>query len=129
MNGIIGMTGLAARHELTAEQREYMIHGEGVGRIRVTCSNDISISRRVEAHQLTLEPILYARAITSRELLKPPGVRAARKQIEFFDLPTCFTRAVASAETGPACRCSSNLVGNAIKFTDRGQIAVQAYVE
>jgi len=129
MNGIIGMTDLALDTKLTTEQREYLLMVKGSADSLLIVLNDILDFSKIEARQLSLEPIPFSPRDHLSELVKPLALRAGQKQIELIChvLPDVPTEIV--GDPGRLRQVLLNLVGNAIKFTNRGQILVQAYVE
>ena len=124
MNGIIGMTELALDTALTADQREYLnlVKSSADGLLRVI--NDILDFSKIEAGKLELEETEFEIRDVLQDTLKTLAVRADKKKLELLahvssDVPACLI--------GDPTRLRQlivNLVGNAIKFTERGNVVV-----
>jgi len=123
MNGVLGMVELAQETELTDEQREYLrlIRSSGESLLRII--NGILDFSKIEAGRLDLEPAPFKLDDVLQPGLRLLGFRAAEKGIGFQatldpELPPLV---------GDADRLSQvvvNLTGNAIKFTERGEVQV-----
>ena len=129
LNGVIGMTELALDTPLSPAQREYltMIKSSADGLLRVV--NDILDFSKIEMRKLELESIPFSLRDHIADLLKPLALRAEQKGLELIChvLPD-----VPHAAVGDPWRLRQvlvNLIGNAIKFTERGQILIQVSVE
>jgi signal transduction histidine kinase len=126
MNGIIGMTELALETPLSAEQREYLklVHSSALGLL--TIINDILDFSKIEAGKLELEAIEMSLHETLRDTLKALTLKAHEKGIELIcDIdPSLPDRLV--GDPVRLRQVVTNLVGNAIKFTDRGEITLTA---
>ena len=125
MNGIIGMTELALGTELTPDQREYLKMVKASADSLLAVINDILDFSKIEARKQRLERIEFQLRESLGDTVKALGVRAHQKGLEL----TCHVRPnVPDLLMGDPARVRQiivNLVGNAIKFTEKGEIAVR----
>jgi PAS domain S-box-containing protein len=125
MNGIIGMTELALDTHLTAEQREYLQSVRMSSGSLLTLINDILDFSKVEAGKLDLEDIDFSLRDVLATTLKPLGLRAHQKGLE---LAFQVAPELPDHMIGDPTRLRQvlvNLIGNAIKFTDHGEVVAQ----
>jgi hypothetical protein len=125
MNGILAMTELALDTELTAEQREYLLTLKFSADSLLEVINDILDFSKVEAGKLELRPIEFDLRELVGNTIRALEVRARQKGLEIkFDTD----ERIPVRMLGDAVRLRQiliNLVGNAVKFTERGGIVVK----
>ncbi len=129
MNGVLGMTELALETELTGEQREYLETAKLSADALLEVINDILDFSKIEAGRVELE----ARAFELRECvaqtLKTVRMRAKQKGLRLVcDVAEDVPERV-MGDAGRLRQVLLNLVGNAIKFTARGEVSVRVRVE
>jgi signal transduction histidine kinase/DNA-binding response OmpR family regulator len=129
MNGILGMTELTLNTALTAEQREYLEMVKSSSDSLLTVINDILDFSKVEAGKLELDEHDFGLRETLNNALKPLCLRATAKGVELAshipaDLPNALF-----GDAGRLRQVLVNLVGNAIKFTGRGEVVVRVSAE
>jgi two-component system sensor histidine kinase/response regulator len=125
MNGIIGMAELVLDTDLTAEQREYLNIVKGSADSLLRLLNDILDFAKIGARQLGLEALEFRLRDSLGSTMKTLAVRAHTKGLE---LACRIAPGVPDALVGDSARLRQvlvNLVGNAIKFTERGEVVVE----
>jgi signal transduction histidine kinase/DNA-binding response OmpR family regulator len=129
MNGIIGMTGLALETELSTEQREYLDMTQSSANSLLSLLNDILDFSKIEAGKLDFESIGFNLGIALDSTMKALSMRAVQKGLE---LACHILPNVPDALIGDPTRLRQvlvNLVGNALKFTAKGEIVVRVEKE
>lgn len=129
MNGILGMTELALETNLTAEQREYLHLVKDSGEALMVLLNDILDFSKIEAGKLELEPITFQLRETLGDVLAPLGLRAHQKGLELVCHILPEAPDVLIGDPGRLRQIIVNLVGNAIKFTEEGEIVITVKAE
>jgi two-component system sensor histidine kinase/response regulator len=129
MNGIIGMTELALDTPLSTEQREYLDMVKTSAASLLTVINDILDFSKVEAGKLDLEAIPFDLRDILGDTMKSLALRAHRKWLELAchieaDVPGDLV-----GDPGRLRQVVVNLVGNAIKFTEQGEVVVEVQRE
>jgi signal transduction histidine kinase/DNA-binding response OmpR family regulator len=129
MNGIIGMTELLLTTRLSGQQREYLRIVDQSAESLLRLLNDILDFSKIEAGRLELEVIPFGLRDTLGDTLQTLAMRAAEKELELafriaHDVPDSLL-----GDPGRLRQILVNLVGNALKFTVRGEVVVSARVE
>ncbi|HTB19633.1 MAG TPA: response regulator [Bryobacteraceae bacterium] len=125
MNGVIGMTELALDTSLTSEQREYLDTVRSSAESLLTIINDILDFSKIEAGRLELNLVRFNLRNDLEEAVRALAVRAHEKGLELL----CeWGAGVPDYVIGDAVRVRQivvNLLGNAIKFTHHGEVALE----
>ncbi len=128
MNGIIGMAELAMGTDLDTEQHEFVSTIQSCADSMLALLNDILDLSRIEAGRLELETVEFELATVLRAVEDGVRSRATLKQIAFV---TRVADGVPAKLRGDPLRLRQillNLVGNGIKFTDHGEVALEVTV-
>jgi signal transduction histidine kinase/CheY-like chemotaxis protein/ligand-binding sensor domain-containing protein len=129
INGVLGMTELTLETDLTAEQRDYLGMVKTSADALLTVLNDVLDFSKIEAGRLDLDPIRFQLRDSVNDTLKLLALRADEKGLELTceihpDVPE-----IVVADPTRLRQIIINLVGNAIKFTPRGDVSLEVTVE
>jgi PAS domain S-box-containing protein len=129
LNGILGMTALALRTRLSAEQREYLTTVQSSAESLLAIVNDILDFSKIEAQRLELERAPIDLRETIGDAAKVLALRAAEKGIELAchimpDVPE-----VLLGDGGRLRQVLLNVMGNAVKFTAQGEVVLRVSVQ
>ncbi len=122
VNGILGMTELALNTELTVEQREYLGMLKSSGDSLLGVIDDILDFSKVESGKLDLDPIEFHLQDAVAETMKALSFRAHKKGLEIaYEIDPDVAEHLIG-DPGRLRQILTNLVGNAIKFTEHGEV-------
>jgi signal transduction histidine kinase/ActR/RegA family two-component response regulator len=129
MNGVIGLTDLMLYSELTATQREYLGMIKSSSNALLDIINEILDFSRMEAGTLALSPASFHLRPLLQDMFTPLTVRAKEKSLALHweiapDVPDTL-----EGDPGRLRQIMINLVGNAIKFTESGEVAVSVALQ
>ena len=129
LNGILGMTDLALETELTSEQREYLLMAKSSGQGLLGIINDVLDFSKVESDKLELEQIVFDLSDCTAETMKSLALKAHEKHLELACRIGAGVPQHILGDPGRLRQILLNLVGNAIKFTDTGEVLVEVEAE
>ena len=129
MNGVIGMTDLLLDTEPSDEQRSYIETIRQCGEALLNLINDILEYGKIEAGKLELECIDFNLRTTVEDVLGQFAERAQTKGLEITGLVHAAVPTGLRGDPGRLRQILTNFVGNAIKFTEQGDVTVQAFLE
>ena len=124
LNGIIGMTGLLLKADLTEDQREYAETIRDSGEALLVVVNDILDFSKIEANKLDLVSSSFDLQHCVENVIRLVESSAAKKKLELVCQIDEGVKAVWTGDEGRLRQILVNLLGNAIKFTERGEVAV-----
>jgi PAS domain S-box-containing protein len=127
MNGVIGMTGLLMDTDLNEEQQRYTEIIRSSGETLLTLINDILDFSKIEAGRLELENLNFNLYSLLDDFASALAVRAHEKNLEFICAADPDVPALLQGDPGRLRQILTNLVGNALKFTEKGEIAIHVH--
>jgi signal transduction histidine kinase/ActR/RegA family two-component response regulator len=129
MNGILGIAGLLVDTPLTEDQRRLLHSLHQSGESLLTIINDVLDFSKIEAGKLTLERAILDPRLIVEDTLRLLSVAARNKRLDLTATVAPDVPAHLSGDPGRLRQILLNLIGNAIKFTERGGVAVAATVD
>jgi signal transduction histidine kinase len=128
MNGIIGMTALALDTSLTGEQRDYLMMVRSSADSLLIIINDVLDLSKIDAGKLQLDPVSVDVRKLMTDMLKPFLLGARQKGLTMQTRVDDDVPATVMADPVRLRQVLLNLVGNAIKFTEQGEVAVHVSI-
>jgi signal transduction histidine kinase/CheY-like chemotaxis protein len=125
MNGVLGMLTLLEQTELTVEQKDYLETIRYSGQSLLDIINQILDFSRIESGKLDLEQLEFDPRYEVEQAVELFAERAAAKEIELLTTISESVPARLLADPGRFRQILINLLGNAMKFTEKGQVSVE----
>ena len=129
MNGVIGMTSLLLGTKLSVEQREYTETIRTSSDSLLSIINDILDYSKIEAGKLDLETIDFDLRVALDEVSDLAAIKAYEKDLEYVAMVHPEVPSLICGDPGRLRQTLINLVGNATKFTEKGEVLVKAALE
>jgi two-component system, sensor histidine kinase and response regulator len=129
MNGVIGMTGLLAQTELSEEQRQYLDIVRISADALLAVINDILDFSKIEARKLTIESIPFDLRTAVENAAELVAVKAHEKALSLTCMVDAEVPSLVKGDPGRLRQVLLNLAGNAVKFTERGEIGIRVSLE
>ncbi|MCR6500348.1 PAS-domain containing protein [Shinella sp. CPCC 101442] len=124
MNGVLGMAELLAKSNLDTRQKTFIDIMVKSGNALLTIINDILDFSKIDAGQMTLRDTAFNPVEAIEDVATLLSAKAAEKDIELVVRGAAHMPAAVMGDAGRFRQIVTNLVGNAVKFTDRGHVLI-----
>jgi two-component system sensor histidine kinase/response regulator len=124
LNAIIGMTDVALDTELTEEQRDYLNTVKDSSRALMDLLNDILDLSKIEADRIEMETVAFNLRVTVEGVVAALAPKASAKGLELVCMIHPQVPCLLSGDPGRLRQILMNLAGNAVKFTERGEVVI-----
>ncbi|CAI9768471.1 unnamed protein product [Fraxinus pennsylvanica] len=128
MNGILGMLALLLDTELSSPQRDYAQTAQACGKSLITLINEVLDRAKIEAGKLELEAVPFALRSILDDVLSLFSEKSRNKGIELAVFVSDKVPEIVIGDPGRFRQVITNLVGNSVKFTERGHIFVEVHL-
>jgi PAS domain S-box-containing protein len=125
LNGVMGMTELALDTPLSPEQREYLEAIKSSGGSLLCVVDDILDFSKIEARKLDLDSVEFRLLDTLGEAIEPLALSAQQKGLELCLEISPAVPGILQGDPGRLRQVIVNLLGNAIKFTEQGEVVLK----
>jgi len=129
MNGVLGMTSILLATELTDEQLEFVKIIRNSGNALITIINDILDYSKIEAGKLDFEIIDFNLIVTMDEVTDLMAIKAAEKSLQYTAMVSKEVPPFLCGDPGRLRQILINIVGNAIKFTQEGEVSLRTSLD
>jgi len=129
MNGVIGMMQLLLETELSAEQRRYANVAQTSGQVLLSLIDNILDLSKIEARKVTLEKCSFNLRHTLESVVQLVGIQAKAKSLNLVLRVSPEIPELLRGDPHRLRQILTNLAANAVKFTERGEVAVEAALE
>ncbi|KAL2615089.1 hypothetical protein AAZV13_08G045200 [Glycine max] len=128
MNGILGMLGLLLKTELSSTQRDYAQTAQACGKALIALINEVLDRAKIEAGKLELEAVPFDIRSILDDVLSLFSEKSRNKGLELAVFVSDKVPDIVMGDPGRFRQIVTNLVGNSVKFTERGHVFVKVHL-
>ncbi|CAH9092286.1 unnamed protein product [Cuscuta europaea] len=125
MNGILGMLALLLDTDMSSTQRDYAQTAQACGKALITLINEVLDRAKIEAGKLELETVPFGLRSILDDVLPLFSEKSRKKGVELAVLVSDKVPEIVMGDPGRFRQVITNLVGNSVKFTERGHVFIQ----